>query len=147
MNTQIKKEILEAVFEIERANNERWNQGDCHGYLDSYSEDISYFDPITEKLIVGNAAVRKHILSNYKNPNIIRSEYLNPDVTVSEAGDLAVLSYNLRNFVKGENGEETLFAFWNSTAVFRQIDGEWRTVNAHWSFVQHPGIVSGPNSF
>ncbi|WP_223822005.1 hypothetical protein [Paenibacillus peoriae] len=62
------KEIAETVLNIERANNERWNQGDCFGYLDSYSDDISYFDPVTEKLIVGNSAVREHILSRYKNP-------------------------------------------------------------------------------
>lgn len=141
------KEIAETVLNIERANNERWNQGDCHGYLDSYSDDITYFDPATDKLVVGNAAVREHILSLYKNPNIIRSEYLNPNVAVSGSGDLAVLSYNLRNFVEGENREEQLHTFWNSTAVFRLIDGEWRTVNAHWSFVRHPAIISGPNAF
>lgn len=44
------KEVAETVLNIERANNERWNQGDCYGYLDSYSDDISYFDPVTEKL-------------------------------------------------------------------------------------------------
>lgn len=150
MNTMNHNEIAEIVMNIERANNERWNQGDCYGYLDSYSDDISYFDPITEKLLVGKEAVEKHILAHYKNPNIIRSEYIDPDVAISEAGDLAVLSYNLRNFVSGEHGEhgeEQLQNFWNSTAVFRQINGKWRTVNAHWSFVQHPGIVSRPDSF
>lgn len=139
-------EIAEIIMNIERANNERWNQGDCYGYLDSYSDNISYFDPITEKLLVGKAAVEKHILAHYKNPNITRSEYIDPDVAVSEAGDLAVLSYNLRNFVAGEHGEEIL-NFWNSTAVFRPINNKWRTVSAHWSFVQHPGIMSKHNSF
>ncbi|WP_179031423.1 YybH family protein [Paenibacillus kribbensis] len=141
------KEVAETVLNIERANNERWNQGDCYGYLDSYSDDISYFDPVTEKLIVGNSAVREHILSRYKNPNIIRSEYLNPDVAVSEAGDLTVLSYNLHNYVAGEDGQEKLQKCWNTTEVFRLINGEWRTVHSHWSFVRHPGIISGLDAF
>ncbi|URJ47246.1 nuclear transport factor 2 family protein [Paenibacillus polymyxa] len=64
-----------------------------------------------------------------KNPNIIRSEYLNPDVAVSEAGDLAVLSYNLHNYVAGEDGQEKLQKCWNTTEVFRLINGEWRTVH------------------
>jgi hypothetical protein len=58
---------------------------------------VTYFDPRTEKLLVGHKAVSEHILKIYRNPNIVRSEYLNPEVAVSEAGDLAVLSYNLRN--------------------------------------------------
>lgn len=142
MNTMNHNEIAEIVMDIEHANNERWNQGDCYSYLDSYSDDISYFDPITAKLLVGKVAVEKHILTHYKNPNIIRSEYIDPNVAISEAGDLAVLSYNLRNFVVEEHGEEQLQTFWNLTAVFRQINGKRRTVNAHWSFVQHPGIMS-----
>lgn len=111
MNTMNHNEIAEIVMDIERANNERWNQGDCYGYLDSYSDDISYFDPITAKLLVGKEVVEKHILTHYKNPNIIRSEYIDPNVAISEAGDLAVLSYNLRNFIVGEHGEEQLQTF------------------------------------
>lgn len=81
-------------------------------------------------------------MTYYKNLNIIRSEYIDPNVAISEAGDLAVLSYNVRNFVAGEHGKEQLQTFWNSTAIFHQINGKWRTVNVHWSFVQHPGMIS-----
>ena len=134
-------QITETILGIERSANERWNKGDCHGYLDTYNDDITYFDHRTEKLLVGRKAVEEHILKIYKNLNIVRSEYLNPEVAVSEAGDLAVLSYNLRNFVADEKGDEKLLSTWNSTEVSRLIDGKWRIVNSHWSFARHPAII------
>ena len=104
-------QITETILSIERSANERWNTGDCYGYLDTYSDDITYFDHRTEKLLVGHKAVEEHILKMYKNPHIVRSEYLNPEVAVSDAGDLAVLSYNLRNFVADEKeGEKVLMS-------------------------------------
>ena len=71
----------------------------------------------------------------------MRSEYINPQVTVSDDGDLAVLSYNLRNFIADGSGGEKLQANWNTTEVYRLIAGEWRIVHSHWSFAQHPAIM------
>lgn len=146
MKPDIKK-ITETILSIERSANERWNKGDCYGYLDTYSDDMTYFDPLTEKLAVGHKAVSEHILKIYRNPNIVRSEYLNPEVAVSDAGDLAVLSYNLRNFVADEKEGEKLLHTWNSTEVYRLIDGKWRIVNSHWSFASHPAIIGGGSAF
>lgn len=120
--------IVQTILGLERAANERWSQGDCRGYLDTYAEDITYFDPATETLLVGRDAVVAHIRGIYRNPHIVRSEYLNPQVAVSENGDLAVLSYNLRNFVADEGGGEKLLMHWNSTEVYRLIGSEWRIV-------------------
>src|SRR4051812_520895 len=91
--------ITEAVLGVERSANERWNNGDCNGYIEAYSEGITYFDPATEKVLVGRKDVEAHIRKLYKNPHIVRSEYRNPEITVSDDGNLAVLSYNLRNYV------------------------------------------------
>lgn len=133
--------ITETILDIERAANERWNQGDCTGYFEIYCEDITYFDPATNGLLVGRKAVEGHIRSIYKNPNIVRSEYRNPEVAVSEDGNLAVLSYNLRNFVADEAVSEKLLANWNCTEVYRLRDGKWSILHSHWSFVQHPAIM------
>ena len=133
--------ITETILGIERAANERWNQGDCNGYLDTYSENITYFDPVTEKLVVGRPSVVKHIRGIYKNPNIVRSEYRDPQVAVSDDGRLAALSYNLRNFVADGAGEK-LLAHWNCTEVYRLADGEWRIVHSHWSFAKHPAFTN-----
>ena len=140
MNVDANK-ISETILGIERAANERWNNGDCNGYLETYSEDVTYFDPATEKLLVGRQSVVNHIRKLYKNPHIVRSEYREPQVAVSDDGDLAVLSYNLRNFVADGTGGEKLQAHWNTTEVYRLTDGEWRIVHSHWSFAQHPAIM------
>lgn len=128
--------ISQEVLELERSLNERWSIGDSDGYLDNYHDDISYFDPILENQLVGRDAVIKHIQKLYKNPHIVRNEYLNPHVIASEGGDLAVLSYNLRTFVAGNNGEETLLRAWNSTEVYRKIAGAWRIVHSNWALTQ-----------
>ena len=137
--------ITQAILDIERSINERWNNGDCSGYIETYSEDVTYFDPATEKLLVGRKAVEGHIRRLYQNPQIVRSEYLNPQVSVSDGGDLAVLSYNLRNFVDDQAGGEKLLVHWNSTEVYCLIAGEWRIVHSHWSFAQHPAIMQNPS--
>lgn len=133
--------IAETILAIERSANERWNKGDCTGYFEIYSEDLTYFDPITAQVLVGRKAVEAHIRGIYKNPNIIRSEYLNPEVAVSNDGQLAVLSYNLRNFIVDEAGGEKIHTHWNSTEVYRLSSGSWRIVHSHWSFVQLPAIM------
>lgn len=133
--------IIENILDLERAANERWNKGDCTGYFDIYSDELTYFDPATEKLLIGRQAVESHIRKLYRNPHIIRSEYLNPEVTVSNDGNYAVLGYNLRNFVADEAGGEKLLTSWNSTEVYRLTDGKWRIVHSHWSFAQHPAIM------
>lgn len=128
--------INQEVLDLEISLNERWSAGDSHGYLDNYHEDISYFDPVAEKLLVGRDAVVKHIQKIYRNPNIVRSEYANPHVVASEAGDLAVLSYNLRTYVANDNGGETQLRAWNATEVYRKIAGAWRIVHSNWAITQ-----------
>ena len=136
------KNVSDAVLALERSLNERWSTGDPNGYLDNYHEDVSYFDPVVEKLLVGRQAVVAHLRSLYKNPHIVRNEYLNPHVIVSKSGDLAVLGYNLRTFVADEKGGEKLLRAWNSTEVYRLIDGQWRIVHSNWGLTQSMAVAS-----
>ena len=129
-------EIGEKIFALERSLNERWSAGDCYGYLDHYHENIAYFDPVLEKQLVGRAAVVEHIVKLYQNPNIVRSEYLNPNAIVSEGGDLVVLSYNLKNYVADEQNGEKLVRAWNSTEVYRLLNGQWRIVHSNWAITR-----------
>jgi ketosteroid isomerase-like protein len=136
------KKVSETLLELERSLNERWSTGDCHAYLNNYHENISYFDPVVEKLLVGREAVIKHLLALYRNPHIVRSEYLNPHVIVSDDGDLAVLSYNLNTFVANEAGGDKLLRAWNSTEVYRLVDGQWRIVHSNWALTKSLKIPS-----
>ena len=49
---------------------------------------------------------------------------------------MAVLSYNLRTYVAGDNGGETLLRAWNATEVYRRIAGAWRIVHSNWAITQ-----------
>jgi ketosteroid isomerase-like protein len=136
------KKIGGAVLELERSLNERWSAGDCHGYLDNYHDDISYFDPVVERLLVGRESVVEHLLKLYKNPHIERSEYLNPHVIVSNGGDLAVLSYNLNTFDSDEAGCHKLRRAWNTTEVYRLVDGQWRIVHSNWALTKSSSVAT-----
>jgi ketosteroid isomerase-like protein len=50
--------------------------------------------------------------------------------------DVAVLTYNLVNFIGGADGAERLLNRWNSTVVYRRHDTTWKIVHSHWSYTQ-----------
>lgn len=127
---------------MERSLNERWSAGDNRAYLDDYHQDSSYFDPALECRLVGRDAVVEHIQKLYKNPRIVRSEYLNPHVITSEAGNLAVLSYNLRTYIADANGAKQLLRAWNATEVYRKITGAWRIVHSNWGLTKSMTVAT-----
>jgi uncharacterized protein (TIGR02246 family) len=136
--------ITETILALERSINERWNKGDVDGALEIYSEDVTYFDPLTERRLEGRKTVEAYFRQFFEGKlNILRNEYSNPQVIVSDSGDLAVVSYNLVNFVADGNGGEKLGATWNSTQVYRLIDGKWRVAHVNWSFTRHPAAMQG----
>ncbi len=67
-----------------------------------------------------------------------RYEMLNAQVTVD--GNMALLTYNLVNYIKDNDGLESVGTRWNSTSVYQRVDGVWKTIHSHWSFTQHPAF-------
>ena len=134
--------ITETILALEQGINERWNKGDVDGALEMYSEDVTYFDPLTEVRLDGRKAVEAYFRQFFEGKlNILRNEFRNPQVIVSAGGDLAVLSYNLVNILADEQGAEQQGTPWNSTQVYRLIDGQWRVVHVNWSFTRHPAAM------
>ena len=143
MKADIRK-ITETILALERGINERWNKGDVDGALQMYSEDVTYFDPLTEMRLDGRDAVERYFRQVFEGKlDILRNEFPNPQVIVSEAGDLAVLHYNLINLVPDGQGGEKQGTLWNSTQVYRLIAGRWRVVHVNWSFTRHPAAMQG----
>lgn len=143
MKTEVGK-ITETILALERGINERWNRGDVDGALEMYSEDVTYFDPLTELRLEGRKAVEAYFRRFFEGKlNILRNEFPNPQVIVSNGGDLVVLSYNLRNFISDGQGGEKPGTPWNSTQVYRLMDGKWRVVHVNWSFTRHPAAMQG----
>ena len=144
MNTSNVSKITETIISLEQGINERWNNGDVDGALEMYSQDVTYFDPLTELRLEGFKAVEAYFREFFEGKlHILRNEFRNPQVIVSDGGDLAVVHYNLVNIVPDGQGGEKIGTPWNSTQVYRLIDGQWRVVHVNWSFTRHPAALQG----
>ena len=134
--------ITETIVALERESLECWNKGDIDGTVEHYAEDVTYFDPLVETRCDGRAKVAAYFHDVFAGRiDIPRYEMLNPQVIVGR--DLAVLNYNLVNYVRGKEGAEEAGTPWNSTQVYRRIDGHWRVVHVNWSFTRHPAARQG----
>jgi ketosteroid isomerase-like protein len=119
------------VIATERAALERWGKGDPDGFLTTYAPEVTYFSPTEERRVDGLPAMRALLAAVRGKIHIDRFEMLNPKV--QRHGDVAVLTYNVVNYQKQQDGTERQTTRWNSTAVFRRIDGKWRTIHSHFS--------------
>jgi ketosteroid isomerase-like protein len=137
--------VAEHIIALERAALDRWIRADPNGDLDLYSNDATYFDPFRDKRADGLAALNAQLapMRGVKLPfTEPRYDMLNPTVTVD--GNTAVLTYNLVNYGRPTGTtEEAVLARWNSTQVYRRVNGAWRLVHTHWSLTQ-PQVASPP---
>jgi ketosteroid isomerase-like protein len=122
------------IVALERAALDRWGSGDPAGFLDLYADGISYFDPLTPLRIDGHRAMREYYRPFTGQIQVPRYEMINPEVVVD--GNMALLTYNLVNYA----GDGAVMNRWNSTTVFRKIEGEWKSIHSHWSFANHPAL-------
>ena len=65
---------------------------------------------------------------------------LNPHVVVD--GDMALLTYNLVNYIRDAKGVESVGTRWNSTTVYQRQGNAWKAIHSHWSFTCHPAFQS-----
>ena len=126
------------ILLLERAALDRWGKGDPCGFLELYAADISYFDPVTAKRIDGHQAMVDYYRPWFGKIRVNRYELLNPQVVID--GSLALLTYNLVNYVTDPNGVECLGTCWNSTTVYRRQEDTWKEIHSHWSFTRHPAF-------
>lgn len=126
------------IIEIERQALERWGNGDPTGFLQLYGDDVSYFDPTTAARMDGRDRMVEYYQPWTGLIRIARFEMLNPQVVVQ--GDMALLTYNLVNYDRDNEGNEYVGTRWNSTTVFQKQDGTWKSIHSHWSFTRHPAL-------
>jgi ketosteroid isomerase-like protein len=130
----------EQILTLERTALNRWGAGDPDGFLETYAEDVTYFDPVTAARLDGHDAMTAYYRPWIGKIKVDRYEILNPSVVVAD--DIAVLAYNLVNFLRDANGTERLLNRWNSTTVYQRHGMNWKIVHSHWSFTQ-PTLVGG----
>jgi len=135
VNASDAKTAADQVLSLERAALDRWGDGDPSGFLDLYDSDVSYFDPLTAARIDGHDAMFEYYRPWTGKIYIARYEMLKPRVVVD--GTMALLTYNLVNYVRDESAGESVGSCWNSTAIYQQRGDTWRSIHSHWSFTRH----------
>jgi ketosteroid isomerase-like protein len=130
----------EHIIALERGALDRWGKGDPQGFLDIMSADETYFDPLIDKRIDGQEAVRKYLAPFTGKLSIERVEMIDPKV--QRHGDIAVLTFNLADYGGQFNGGPKSTVRWNSTEIYRRIDGTWKIIHSHWSYTK-PELKTG----
>lgn len=122
------------IIALERGALDRWGAGDPHGYLELMAPEVTYFDPVQERRIDGHAAMTATLEPLMGKIRVDRYDMQQPKV--QRHGDMALLTFNLVSYQRQGDGLEKAVAQWNSTEGYASIDGRWRLVHSHWSFVQ-----------
>ena len=124
----------DTIVALERGALERWGQGDPQGFFDIMAPDQTYFDPMTARRIDGQAALKEYIAPFAGKIRIEKVEMIAPKV--QRSGDLAVLTFNLVDYGAQMAGGPKTTARWNSTEVYRRLNGSWKIIHSHWSYVK-----------
>jgi ketosteroid isomerase-like protein len=122
------------IVAMERAALDRWGKGDPQGYLDIMGNEVTYFDPTQDKRIDGRAAMVKLLEPFTGKIRVARFDMIDPKV--QHHGDSALLTFNLISYVPGPDGKEIAIARWNSSELYALVDGRWRIVHSHWSYIK-----------
>jgi ketosteroid isomerase-like protein len=123
-----------AIIALECTALDRWGQGDPGGYLELYAPEVTYFDPVQPARVDGLDAMIALYAPFAGQIRVDRYDMIAP--TVQRHGEVAVLTFNLVSYQKAPDGTEAAVARWNATAVYRLVGGAWRSIHAHWSFIQ-----------
>ena len=124
----------ETIVALERRALDRWGKGDPEGFFEIMATDQTYFDPETPKRIDGQDALRKYMAPVTGKIRIENAEMIEP--RVQRSGDLAVLTFNLVNDGAQLDGGPKTTVRWNSTEVYQRLNGSWKIVHSHWSYVK-----------
>jgi hypothetical protein len=116
----------ETIIALEKAALTRWGNGDPAGFLEICAQEVVYFDPYQEMRIDGLKALTDYYATIRGKVYFDRFELLNPNVQL--LGEAAVLTFNYVSYT----GEKP--ARWNCTEVYRQVEGQWRIIQTHWSY-------------
>lgn len=123
------EDITEKIIAMEKAALAQWNKGNPTGFLEILADDITYFDPVSERRIDGYKRMEELYEGLRGGVAVDKSEMINPVVQATES--MAVLTYNLLSY-----SGDMLFP-WNCTEVYRkEADGEWKIIHNHWSIIR-----------
>jgi uncharacterized protein (TIGR02246 family) len=122
------------VEAMERTALDRWGRGDPQGYVSIMATDVTYFDPVQEKRLDGLEAMKKMLAPITGKVKVSRYDMIDPKV--QRHGESALLTFNLVSYVTPADGRERAVARWNSSELYARVNGQWRIVHSHWSYIK-----------
>lgn len=122
------------IIAMERAALDRWGNGDPQGYLEIMAPEVTYFDPTQDTRVDGLQAMKGLLVPLTGKIKVDRYDMINP--AVQRHGDAAVLTFNLVSYRRRADGTEQPVVRWNSTETYARVDGRWRIIHSHWSYVK-----------
>jgi uncharacterized protein (TIGR02246 family) len=126
--------VLGEVMALESAAMERWRKGDPWGFFEIYAPDVTYFDTGTPQRLNGLDAMRAELAQREGKIHYDVMEFIAPRIQVQE--DAAVLTYRFFSTQLNPDGSISSRIPWNCSEVYVRIDGKWRIVHNHWSFIK-----------
>jgi len=120
----------EIIIAKEKAFLDRWKTGDTFGFIEIAAEEITYFDPGLEKRCTGKKEFHDWIASFNGTFSFPDYELLDPQVQMH--GDIGILTFNFVGFNQDGSKE-----YWNTTEVYKLIEGDWKLISSHWSQTKH----------
>ncbi len=105
------------------------------GYIEIYAPEVTYFDPVQERRIDGLDALKNNAraLTPVKSASIVSTW---SPLRVQRHGEIAVLTFNLMSHRTQPDGKDAIIAHWNATAVYRAMEGTWKSIHVHWSYIK-----------
>jgi ketosteroid isomerase-like protein len=127
------RSMEEIIMSLENGAMERWRQGDPWGWTEISAEEIIYIDPGLTKPIVGLEEYKAYLKQFEGKIDYQISEFIDPKI--KRYGSLAVLTYNYKDAKIEADGSIVDPYHWNTTEVYCLLDGSWKIIHTHWSFV------------
>jgi ketosteroid isomerase-like protein len=125
--------VASELLALESTAMERWRKGDPYGFLDISAPEVTYFDTGTTSRIDGIENLKAEYDKRKGKIHYDVMEFINPIVHVYS--DTAVLFYNFFSTKLNPDGTIKTRTPWNCTEVFTKIDGKWKIIHTHWSFI------------
>ena len=133
MSQQAYAGVLDEVMALESAAMERWRKGDPWGFIELYAPQATYFDTGTPQRLIGEA-LWAELGQREGQIHYDVMDFIAPRVQV--LGNTAVLTYRFFSTRLNPDGSISSRVPWNCSEVYVHLDGKWRIIHNHWSYIK-----------